>query len=76
MNKVYILTRIDINKGFNPEYAKAFRNKEDAINQMAVEFFETRKKPEYEEENAYSDGDSFAYIGFYVYWDILESEVK
>lgn len=44
MNKVYILTRIDTNKGYNPEYAKAFRNKEDAINQMAVEFFETRKK--------------------------------
>lgn len=76
MNKVYILTKIDINKGFNPEYAKAFRNKEDAINQMAIEFFETRKKTEYEEECAHYDGDSFAYIGFYFYWDIFESEIK
>lgn len=76
MNKVYILTRIDTNKGFNPEYAKAFSNKRDAIHQMAVEFFETREKPEYEKESADCDGESYAYIGFYLYWDIFESEVK
>ena len=76
MGKVYILTRIDTDKGFNPEYAKAFRNKWDAISQMEVEFFETRRNPKYAEENAHCDGDSYAYIGFYLYWDIFESDVK
>ena len=58
MGKVYILTRIDTDKGFNPEYAKAFRNKWDAISQMEVEFFETRRNPKYAEENAHCDGDN------------------
>lgn len=76
MSKVYILARIDTNKGFNPEYANAFIHKRDAINQMVIEFLETRKKPEYEEEYAICDGDSYAYIGSYLYWVIFETEIK
>ena len=75
MESVYILTTVDTQTGFNPVSADAYRSLAEAQAAMREAFEKAKRLPAYEGEIANID-DDYAYIGFYLYWDIFVSAIK
>lgn len=75
-DKIYILTKVDMEIGFGAIDAKPFSSREDAVKTMVEEYYIQLKKcgklDDYEHD---CDNNSYAYINKKFYWDIFETEM-